>query len=239
MRYAVFSDVHGNHPALQAVLRAARGADRLLCCGDIVGYGAEPGACIQTLREAGVETVAGNHDWGVLGRLVAADFNPIAWESLEWTRACLRPDETAFLRALPLTAGGPGWMLAHSSPSFPERFDYLDAAGDAKAAFAALEGVIGFVGHTHVPAVMEESGGQIVLQEARPFQLRPDSRYLVNVGSVGQPRDGNPRAGFVIYDDDAGRVEFHRVPYDIEAAQARIFESGLSSLLAMRLIFGH
>lgn len=239
MRYAIFSDVHGNLPALQAVLRAARSTEQRLCCGDIVGYGAEPGACIQALRQAGALAVAGNHDWGALGRLAAGDFNPIAWETLTWTRARLASDERDFLRDLPLTVNGPYGMLVHGSPARPECFDYLNEAGDIAAAFAALEGAIGFVGHTHIPAVFEETGGQIRCRPAGDFTLCPGNRYLVNAGSVGQPRDGNPRAAFVLYDSASGRVEFRRVPYDIEAAQARIFESGLSSLLAMRLSFGH
>jgi predicted phosphodiesterase len=247
VRYLIISDIHGNVHALEAVLRDARelGFDATVCLGDLVGYGADPSAVIQGVREiAPVAVVRGNHDKVCAGLEPAVLFNEVARRSIEWTRGVLTPDELAYLAALPK---GPAVVsesleICHGSP-FDEDH-YVFDVGDASRALDAAARPVCFFGHTHLPVVYRRDkhmdAGFIphVEEDALQVSLSADSRYLVNPGSVGQPRDGDPRAAFAIYDADLRVLTLRRVTYAVEAAQRRIFDAGLPASLAHRLALG-
>ena len=241
MRHALLSDVHGNLEALDAVLAdlATRGVEDVACLGDFVGYGASPAECIARLRGRVAVALLGNHDEGVLRPETLVAFNPLAAEAARWTRDVLPAEPLAWLASLPLTADWHGARLVHASPVAPEAWTYLVEAPDATPQFAGFDGPLCFVGHTHAPVVFEQRDGRAVevAREGRTT-LRDGVRCLVVVPSVGQPRDRDPRAGYAIWDEGTGTVEFVRVPYDIEGAQARIRAAGLSPRLADRLAHG-
>lgn len=240
VRYAVLSDIHGNLEALRAVLAdAASRADGVLCLGDIVGYGADPGPCIELVGEHCEAVVGGNHEHGVAGLLDLGWFNPYARAAVEWTRERLDDDAVAWLAALPLVREVDDATLVHASPAVPDEWDYLVTAHDGYAAFAAFTTRLCFVGHSHLPATWS-SGSWGRDHDAHPqgVTLAKGSRYIVNVGSVGQPRDRDPRAAYVVWDTDARLVTVRRVEYDVETARRKIVAAGLPRLLADRLAVG-
>ncbi|MBI3322997.1 MAG: metallophosphoesterase family protein [Candidatus Omnitrophica bacterium] len=241
MRYGVFSDVHSNLEALEAVLgeMERERVDRLLCAGDLVGYGADPGACLARIRGAGACSVCGNHDCAVIGRLALDWFNENARASLEWTTPRLPGPEKEYLAGLPYTWKDASVTMVHSALDNPKSWRYvLDPAG-AEACLSAQETPIAFFGHTHVPGIFLLEEGMARFRRAEQFTLGAGQKALVNVGSVGQPRDGDPRAAYVLYDSDAGRVEIRRVAYPVEKAQRKILEAGLPEFLAARLAIGY
>jgi diadenosine tetraphosphatase ApaH/serine/threonine PP2A family protein phosphatase len=237
--------VHGNLEALDAVLAdaAAQGATGVLCLGDIVGYGADPVACVERLGERAVAAVAGNHEWGALGLMDLEWFNPVARAAARWTGRQLDADHARFLTRLPLTATLEDATLAHASPTQPEEWDYLLSAEEGFAAFAAFDTRLCFVGHSHRPAVWSvgSSGRRFQPRLPRPeglVALDDGRRYLVNVGSVGQPRDRDPRAAYALWDREARGVWIRRVSYDHERAARKILQAGLPAPLADRLAHG-
>lgn len=240
MRYAIISDIHGNLEALRAVLADAEGrADAFLCLGDVVGYGADPNACLDLVGERCEAAVAGNHEHGVAGLMDLAWFNPFARAAAEWTRERLSGEAHAWLRALPLVRVVGEATLVHGSPIEPEAWHYLQLADEGFEAFGAFGTRLCFVGHSHVPATWAEGSGsrEHDLQPA-DLALEPGSRYIVNVGSVGQPRDRDPRACYVIWDQEGRRVTFRRVHYDLVRAREKILAAGLPRLLGDRLVVG-
>ncbi len=241
MRYGIISDIHGNLEALQAVLKSCyqQNVQGILCAGDIVGYGASPGECLETLKEAEAICVAGNHDWAVAARLDATYFPSDGKEAINWTRSKLSIENITLLSTLNLTCYSDGIMVVHSSPCQPEMFTYLTNTDKATEAFSALEQPVCFVGHTHVPQVFTKHNDRVICTRTSEFEVRQDSQYIVNVGSVGQPRDGEPMASYAIYDVDAQMIELKRVQYDIRTAQEKIINAGLPELLAQRLARGH
>ena len=240
MRYAVLSDVHANLEALEAVLAdAAPRADGVLCLGDVVGYGADPEACVERLATRGHVLVAGNHEHGVAGLLDLDWFNPWARAAVEWTRARLDDAHRAWLGALPLTAEVGDATLAHASPDRPDEWEYLMSAEDGFAVFGAFATRLCFVGHSHRPGVWSlGSSGPAFEPGSVEIALEAGRRYLVNVGSVGQPRDRDPRAAYALWDLDRGAVAIRRVAYDVGAARTKILASGLPRFLADRLALG-
>ncbi len=240
MRYAIVSDVHGNLEALRAVLAdAAPRTDGVVCLGDSVGYGADPAACLELLDRRARAIVAGNHEHGVAGLLGLEWFNRWARAAAEWTRERLDDDHRAWLAALPLVHLLEDATLVHASPVEPDEWDYLVGPDDGLAAFPHFATRWCFVGHSHVPAAwsLGSSGPEF---EPRPTVVLAEAgrRYIVNVGSVGQPRDRDPRAAYGVWDVEAGRVEIRRVPYELEAARAKIVAAGLPRFLADRLAAG-
>jgi diadenosine tetraphosphatase ApaH/serine/threonine PP2A family protein phosphatase len=240
MRYAVLSDIHANLEALEAVLADATGrVDSLLCLGDVVGYGADPAACVELIGERAAVVAAGNHEYAVLGRLELDWFNPWAQAAAEWTHARLDADHLAWLQRLPLRAEAGDATLVHASPVDPEEWDYLVGDEDGFAAFAAFATRLCFVGHSHLPGLwsLGSSG-----PEHRPGRvavaLEAGRRYVINVGSVGQPRDRDPRAAYALWDAGRGTVSLRRVPYDVDTARRKILGAGLPRLLADRLALG-
>jgi diadenosine tetraphosphatase ApaH/serine/threonine PP2A family protein phosphatase len=240
VRYAIVSDVHGNLEALRAVLDdAAARADGVVCLGDSVGYGADPAACVELLDRRARAIVAGNHEYGVAGRLDLDWFNRWARAAAEWTRERLDDDHRAWLGALPLVRELEDATLVHASPAQPDEWDYLVTPDDGFGAFPHFATRWCFVGHSHVPAVwsLGSSGPD---HDPRPETVLSERgrRYIVNVGSVGQPRDRDPRAAYALWDVEAGRVDIRRVVYDVAAARSKIEAAGLPRFLADRLAAG-
>jgi diadenosine tetraphosphatase ApaH/serine/threonine PP2A family protein phosphatase len=240
VRYAVLSDVHGNLEALQAVLAdAATHADDILCLGDVVGYGADPGPCVDLIGNRARAVVAGNHEHAVIGRLDLSWFNRHARAAAEWTREQIDDGCTAYLDALPLTAEVGDATLVHASPRQPDEWEYLVSLGDGLAAFAAFATRLCFVGHSHVPGVWSlGSSGPDHERGDVDVTLDAGRRYIVNVGSVGQPRDRDPRAAYALWDVEGRRVTVRRVAYDVDTARGKIYSAGLPRILADRLAAG-
>lgn len=239
MRYAVISDIHSNSEALEAVLAdvATQDIDKYLSTGDVVGYGADPEACLSRLRALDPIVVAGNHDWAVAGRLSLDFFNAYAREAIEWTRGRLDSESVRWLASLPLTAKVGEITLAHATVHGPENFDYLLTAYDAHLSLEVLDTAVCFVGHSHVPVTFSQNGA-VTFSFATEIDLAGCAKAIVNAGSVGQPRDGNPHASYGVYDSDERRVVVRRVPYDIASASRKILAAGLPQILAERLWHG-
>lgn len=239
MRYAVLSDVHGNLEALEAVLEdaARQGAQRFLCLGDFVGYGPDPNACVGTLRGRLSVALVGNHDLAALGRLDPRRFNLFARAALEWTREQLHPAVRAYLEGLRPRETFEGLLLVHASPQDPVH-EYILDWETADDNFRAAEFSVCLFGHTHVPVRFAHDGQRTYvfpLPANTPVHLEAELRHLVNVGSVGQPRDGDPRAAYVILDTQLRTLELRRVTYPIEVVQAKMQARGLPRPLWERL----
>jgi predicted phosphodiesterase len=245
VRYLIVSDLHSNWEALQAVARdAAGGYDQALCCGDLVGYGADPNLVVDWVRANCALVVRGNHDKISTGQEDLEWFNPVARAAALWTMRNLAPANVEYVRGLPK---GPvlldGFQVLHGSP-FDED-EYVVAADDAGQAFGYLESRLAFFGHTHLQGgfIWSRSRVETILAapargHRRKMEVDPECGYLVNPGSVGQPRDGDPRAAYVLYDSGARTVTYCRAPYDVESAQEKIRQAGLPPILADRLALG-
>jgi len=243
MRTAVIADIHSNLEALQAVLARIEdlGADEIVCLGDIVGYNANPNECVDIIRSGNIKCVLGNHDVCAADLEEPDGFNPIARRAVLWTRAELTDENKLFLRSLPRELRVKDLFFFHGSIHDTNR--YILYMSDAVDNFALLAGIgkllrIGFFGHTHVRAVLSHSRGAVFVELSSDQWLAEENRYLINPGSVGQPRDGDPRASFLVYDADKRRVIFSRVEYDLHACQDKIIRAGLPSWLAERLVSG-
>lgn len=238
MRYAILSDIHSNLEALDAVLKSA-GAEKVdayISLGDIVGYGADPIAVIKTVRALDLKaSIAGNHDWGAIGMADVGDFNEFARSAIEWTAKVLRDEDREYLKDLELVHIEWGMTLVHGSLEDPEQFNYILDTGDAYVTMELMKTPICFVGHSHTAAIYTERSGEVKRINSTKVHIEKGYRYIVNAGSVGQPRDFDPRACYIIYDSEEGVIEFKRVPYDIAAAQKKIIDAGLPGFLAYRL----
>lgn len=240
MRIAILADIHSNLEALEAVLGALSRAriDRYVCVGDVVGYGADPKACLDRVRDLAKVVVAGNHDWAVSGRLSMEFFNAYAREAITWTRAQLAPEDIRWLHELPLEADVDGlFTLVHATLHNPANFDYLLTSYDAHLSMAVLERPLCFVGHSHIPITFTERDG-LGFTFSDTIDLTKVKKAIVNPGSVGQPRDENPDAGYGVYDTVKRRVTLHRVSYDVARASEKIARAGLPQVLADRLHVG-
>jgi diadenosine tetraphosphatase ApaH/serine/threonine PP2A family protein phosphatase len=237
---AILSDIHGNLEALEAVLeRLDRlGIKEQVCLGDLVGYGPDPGPCIERARDVFRAIVAGNHDYAAAGLEDLNYFNPIAKQAMQWTMRKLGPEEKDYLGRLPLLRHIESCTLVHSTPRRPRIWDYVMTIDDALRQKDGFQNQICFIGHSHVPFFFEYSPHGHAIPELPHLILEPDRRYLVNVGSVGQPRDGDPRACFCVYDLDEATLRMERVPYPVEIIQEKIIKAGLPSYLAQRLALG-
>ena len=246
MRLLILSDIHANLEALEACLDAAPEYDQVYNLGDIVGYGANPNEVTARSRELGSIFVRGNHDKACSGLSDLSDFNPVAGLAALWTREKLIDDHLQFLRALPQGPLAPmeNVQLVHGSPR--DEDEYILMASDAYSILKEAAVPLTFFGHTHVQRclLLEDTGqGKAFAPNYKSakgkqefkLEIKPKTKYMVNPGSVGQPRDNDPRAAFLLYDTDAGVITFHRVPYNIERAQEKIFSAGLPERLAIRL----
>lgn len=245
MKYVVFSDVHGNLDALDAVLDHAAGDNPgyYLCLGDIIGYGADPNECIDRLRSLpNCVCLKGNHDAAAVDESERTFFHEVALAGIRFTERELTDDNMAYLRDLPYTfEADPVLMAVHASPFRPEQWEYvLDQSGAARA-FASMGGRrVAFIGHSHAPVIFSDDGVAVRFVPGTEQMLDVASRrYVINVGSVGQPRDGNPDASYVIYDDEDHSVRILRVQYDREKAAEKILKAGLPPVLAERLLVGY
>jgi len=242
MRYALISDVHGNLEALQVVLHHIdmERPDRLVCLGDLVGYGADPEKCIDIVRERTELVVAGNHDWAAIGKTDISYFNPYAQAAVLWTQKRLGNFHRRYLEKLPLILQEEELLFVHSTPERPEEWNYVFSRVQAAYYLARLSHRLCFIGHSHIPVAFVFRGGEVALVTGPSFRIsiEPDLRYLINIGSVGQPRDGDNRASYAVVDLAEQVVEVKRVPYDIPTAQRKILKAGLPEVLAERLAYG-
>jgi diadenosine tetraphosphatase ApaH/serine/threonine PP2A family protein phosphatase len=241
-RYAIISDVHSNFEALEAVAAdlTRYAVDRLVCCGDVVGYGAEPLLCIERARDLLVQYgesahVLGNHDHATVSGEVE-NFSTNAAIAALWTRDRLSSTERRWLSEAPLIWSENNLLFTHGSPTHPEKWRYLWDPQQIEREFSSFSEQVCFVGHTHEPFICVARAGRFASDTA--FRIPAGKRCIVNVGSVGQPRDGDPRAAYCIYDDVDQLLSIHRVQYDIHTAARKIIRAGLPEALAERLFFG-
>jgi predicted phosphodiesterase len=232
MKYAIISDIHSNLEALQKALTIIdeKKVDEIICLGDVVGYGANPNECVDIVRSRCSVTVLGNHDAAALDTLLAHDFNAIARKAVVWTAEHLTEESKEFLLALPMVERKEKIVFVHSSPDSPEAWDYIIDSDDASSAIRYFEEQICFIGHTHVPGIFSQRG--------RAKSIVKNEQYIVNVGSVGQPRDGNPMLAFGIFDSSTWEYELIRSQYDIQSAAEKIYAAKLPEELGNRLMYG-
>lgn len=240
MRIGLFSDPHANLEALRVVVDwlKAQGAELYFCLGDLVGYGANPNECIGLIQELPGLVVAGNHDWAVLERTPLEYFNPIAAQAVRWTRRVLNSQSVEFLKSIKLTHQHEGFYLVHSTPSDPTSWRYILDLEEAGYQFTHFPTRTCLVGHSHCPFLLVSDGNCVESLPLSEVRLEPEKRYLINLGSVGQPRDGDPRACAAIYHPDLQVIRFVRLDYDIRLAQEKIIRAGLPPYLAQRLWVG-
>jgi diadenosine tetraphosphatase ApaH/serine/threonine PP2A family protein phosphatase len=240
MLHAIVSDIHGNEEALEAVLAdlQSHAPDDIVCLGDFVGYGAAPNECVARLRPMIAGAVIGNHDAAAIGRLSLGDFNSDAATAARWTENALTPESRTYLESLPYAFAWHGARVVHSSPEDPESWHYVLSPLDAADEFKAFEEQVCFIGHSHFPGIFELNEDAVHYARVSEIKLRKGHRYIVNVPSVGQPRDGDPRAGYALWDDGGGWIRQVRLDYDVERAMRRIRDAGLPAFLAERLRWG-
>jgi predicted phosphodiesterase len=239
MRYAVIADIHANIEALEVVLADSKEqkCTHYCCVGDVVGYNANPKECLDIVRSMGMPVVKGNHDEYCSSEEDLEGFNPHAAEAVNWTRKQLSKEDRQWLRDLKYVRLVASFSMVHATLDGPQRWGYVFDKLAAAASFTYQNTAVCFFGHTHVPvAFVRDSvvrGGTY-----SKFRVEPGKKYFVNVGAVGQPRDGNPKSGYVIYDLNEGTIELRRLDYDIPKAQKKIMEAGLPQRLADRLALG-
>ena len=224
MKIAILGDIHANAEALYVVLADAKReqVDQYLCVGDIVGYGSDPKECIQIIRDGlKCPCVLGNHDLLAFADLSKMNFNPNAAERIAWTREQLDADDKKYLSSLPLVLRVHNFTIVHATLDLPQSWAYVFDRLAAASSMSNQETQICFFGHTHVPLAFIKEGPVRTEHGWSSIGIKEGCRYFINVGSVGQPRDGNPKTGYVIYDTDAQRVTIKRLDYDIEAARRR------------------
>ncbi|CAL76647.1 Conserved hypothetical protein; Putative phosphoesterase, MJ0912 type [Bradyrhizobium sp. ORS 278] len=245
MLLAIFTDIHANRQAFAACLEVARarGVERLICLGDIVGYGADPEWSVETVMEIVAEgglAVRGNHDNAV--STSSESMNAEAQAAMEWTRGRLSAEQRRFLAELPMSVGDEDRLFVHSEASSPARWRYVQSSADAARSMIATEAAVTFCGHIHRPALYSMSATAKMTSFTptanMPVQLLRGRQWLAVVGSVGQPRDGDPAACFATFDTKTRELTYCRVPYDVEAAAQRIRDNGLPPWLAQRLSMG-
>jgi predicted phosphodiesterase len=239
MRIAIFGDIHANLEALEVVLADAReqGCTSYICLGDVVGYNANPRECLQIVQSLKCPVVKGNHDDYASSDSSLESFNPLAEVAIQWTRDQLTPAEKTWLGALPLISKLRGFTVVHASLEDPGGWGYVLNQLDAAASFSKQATKLCFFGHTHNPRAYIKDSSVVGL----PFEqlvVEPDKRYFVNVGSVGQPRDGDWRAAYVVFDEEKRMIRLRRLRYDLAKTQGKILAAGLPPRLADRLAYG-
>jgi diadenosine tetraphosphatase ApaH/serine/threonine PP2A family protein phosphatase len=244
MRLAIFSDVHANLEALSAVIQAYRHEriDRYYCLGDVVGYGANPNECANIVRDTAEITILGNHDAAVAGRMDYSYYYEAARQALDTHAACLTAENMAWLKGLPYKRmlDREGVLLCHGSPVRIEEFEYIFAPEQARECLPILQelGHLTVIGHSHLCKVFALKAGSVEELPPNDFVLKDGYKYIVSVGSVGQPRDYDNRASYTVYDSETRQFEFKRVEYDIDLAATKIFDSNLERNFGHRLFIG-
>ena len=241
MRYGIFSDVHGNLEALKAVLKAyeSENIDEYICLGDMVGYGANPRECLALVRDTCSHVIAGNHDFAAVGKTDVTYFNSNARAAVEWTARQLTEEDKAYILSLDIMVVKTDAIFVHASLDEPDKWNYILDPITVYKNFILLDRPLCFIGHSHIPCVfLDEERVEFVSRREISHTFKSGDRYIINVGSVGQPRDNDPMSSFCIYDAVAREISIKRVPYDIDNAQRKILEAGLPEILALRLVHG-
>ena len=242
MRIGFLSDIHSNLEALQVAVEKLESekVEKIVCIGDIVGYGADPDKCVEIIKQKADVIVAGNHDWACVGKTDITYFNKHGKAAILWTSSALTPQHRSFLAELSLLYADRDWCAVHSTPSDPVKWKYVLSAADAIEQFGHFSQKICFIGHLHVPGMFTDNGEhfQIVVpheRESVEFRLIKDRRHIINIGSVGQPRDGDIRGSVAIYDAKAETVKLIRYEYPVSVTQQKIISAGLPPFLAERI----
>jgi predicted phosphodiesterase len=240
MRFAIFSDIHANLEAFEAALADARErkCTHFVCLGDVVGYNANPRECIERVRELDCPVVKGNHDEETTLSASSERFNELAERAIQWTRDNLTDQDKEWLRSLPLQKRVQDFTIVHATLDTPGQWGYVFNSLDAAASFTYQRTTICFFGHTHVPMVFIRGQSGVRQERREHTRIEHGRKYFINVGSVGQPRDGNWRAAYCVYDVENNLVELLRVKYDLATAQKKIADAGLPQPLADRLAIG-
>lgn len=240
MKYAIIADIHGNLEAFNTVLEdiKTQNVNQIVCLGDVVGYNANPKECLQIVREMNLPCVKGNHDEYCSSDDHLEGFNPHAAEAVHWTRNQLSDEDRQWLRDLKYSQIVGNFTIVHATLDAPKRWGYVFDKLAAAASFPYQNTQVCFFGHTHVPVAFMRDNAGVRGGTYSKFKIDPAKKYFVNVGAVGQPRDNNPKAAYVVYDPDGGTIELRRLDYDIPTTQQKIRDAGLPERLAERLEFG-
>jgi len=241
MRYAIVADIHGNLEAFIEVKKQLKkeNIDKYICLGDIVGYGANPKECIELSKRLFDIIIAGNHDWASCGLFDVKYFNPYAREAVLWTQNVINEEEKNFLRSLPLTCQVDNFEIVHGSLHHPDEFNYILSVSEALKTFKLMKTQICFIGHSHAPVILsKDDKNEIKCINENEVKLENNLSYIINVGSVGQPRDGNPKSSYCIYDTDKKMIKIKRIAYPVAVAGDKIIKAGLPPFLAVRLSAG-
>ena len=239
MKYGLLSDIHANLEALNAVLGKFKEeqVEKNVCIGDIVGYGANPNECVELIRDNDFECVAGNHDWAVIGKQDVEYFNKRAKESVIWTADTLTEENKKYLEQFELTKEFPEFVIVHATILEPDKWKYIRTTLNAHRSFEKIRKPVCFFGHSHAPMLFKETQRPEYSFDTS-ISIEENTKYLINIGSVGQPRDNNPDACYAIYDTEEKKVEIKRAAYDIKTAQNKIIEADLPRSFAYRLETG-
>ncbi len=241
MKFAFFSDVHANLAALKAVILdfQTEKVDRIFFLGDAVGYGPNPNECVELIDQISEIKLMGNHDYAALGLMVTDYFNQYAAESMNWTRNSLSKKTIEILSDFELMAELDDFVIVHASPKEPKEWHYILDMDDVEESFKYFDKRMCLVGHTHRPFIISQNDdGNCIISHKTEEKIYDNRRYLINIGSVGQPRDSDPRSGYVIYDEDEKVIRFKRVDYDLSETQQQMAELGLPEYLIERLAVG-
>jgi predicted phosphodiesterase len=240
MIYAVFSDIHANLEAFQAVMEHMKEirAERFICLGDIVGYGANPHECLKMVQDIKDTVCAGNHDHAAANLIDTSYFNPYARRAVDWTSVQLDNADLKYIKTFPYIYEEDDFCVVHSNLKKPESWGYIFDEFEAGTNFAEMKKQICFIGHSHVPLAFEKDEFIQPIYETTRITIKENCSYIINVGSVGQPRDGDPRASYCIYDSAKKTVQWYRINYDILTAQKKIIQAGLPYFLAERIQIG-
>ncbi len=241
MRIGIFSDVHGNIEALEVVLQALKyeNVDRTICLGDVVGYGPNPNQCVDKIIEEVDHVIAGNHDYAAIGQVSTQYFNEYARQAIDWTQDVLTSTSVHFLSQLPLIHIEEEITFVHATPEAPEEWHYIFTNDHAYRNFHVLETSVCFVGHSHTPvAFVLDENEDIAICNATEISIIEGKKYIINEGSVGQPRDGDPRACYGILDTHAKRFHLQRLSYPVDQVQEKMWKEHLPSYLIHRLAVG-
>ncbi len=238
MIYGIFSDIHSNYEALTTVLKdmLQQGVTHPICLGDIVGYNPNPAECLELVRTLKCPTVLGNHDEIVSGKKSAEHFNEMASEAIQYSCDNVSPDGKAYLASLPFHQKIEDFTIVHASMDEPENWNYINSALEASSSFIYQRTPVCFCGHTHVAKIFIKEKKATEQKPDPEMKLKRTNRYLINVGSVGQPRDGDWRASYAVYDSEKKILKIRRLEYPVETTQKKIRDAGLSERLAERLI---
>lgn len=241
MRIGIFSDVHSNIEALEVVLQALQyeNIDYTVCLGDLVGYGPNPNQCVEKVMETVDHVIAGNHDYAAIDQVSTEYFNEYARRAINWTHDVLTSSSNHFLSHLPLVHAEEGITFVHATPDAPEEWRYILTNDHAHRSFDAMKTSICFVGHSHTPvAFIRDDRGEIAICDTTEISIEEGKKYIINEGSVGQPRDGDPRACYGVLDTDTKRFRLKRLPYPVDQVQKKMWKEHLPSFLIHRLSVG-